>query len=284
MRLTATLVAIALASLALAWQPAATQDKYIIVQSTTSTDNSGLFKHLLPLFTRKTGITVRVVAVGTGQALKNAQNGDGDVVLVHSKADEERFVAEGWGVKRYDLMYNDFVVVGPGHDPAGISDSEDVVAAFQKIAAAKASFLSRGDASGTHKAEFELWRQADVDVKAASGGWYREAGQGMGATLNTAVGMGAYVFTDRATWSSFRNRGDFRIAVEGDKRLFNQYGVILVNPAKHPRVKANLGQQFVDWLVSDEGQNAIQAFRINGEQQFFPNARQSSLPALRGEG
>jgi tungstate transport system substrate-binding protein len=272
-KLTATLVAIALASLALDWQPATTQEKYIIVQSTTSTDNSGLFKHLLPLFTRKTGIAVRVVAVGTGQALKNAQNGDGDVVLVHSKADEERFVAEGWGVKRYDLMYNDFIVVGPPQDPAGISGGRNAVAAFSKIAAAKAPFVSRGDDSGTHKAESELWRQAGVAVKAASGGWYRETGQGMGATLNTAVGMGAYVLTDRATWSSFRNRGDFRIAVEGDQRLYNQYGVILVNPAKHPRVKADLAQQFVDWLVSDEGQDAIRAFRINGEQQFFPNAR-----------
>jgi tungstate transport system substrate-binding protein len=272
MKLTATLLAI----LALAWLPAATQDKHIILQSTTSTENSGLFKHLLPLFTRKTGIAVRVVAVGTGQALKNARNGDGDVVLVHSKADEERFVAEGWGVKRYELMYNDFVLVGPGQDPAGISGGGDAVAAFKTIAAAKAPFLSRGDDSGTHKAELELWRQAGVDVEAASGGWYREAGQGMGATVNTAVGMGAYVFTDRATWSSFRNRGDFRIAVEGDKRLLNQYGVILVNPAKHPRVKADLGQQFVDWLVSDEGQNAIQAFRINGEQQFFPNAQPGS--------
>jgi tungstate transport system substrate-binding protein len=275
-KLTTTLLAIALASLALAWLPAATQDKYIILQSTTSTENSGLFKYLLPLFTRKTGIAVRVVAVGTGQALKNARNGDGDVVLVHSKADEERFVAEGWGEKRYDLMYNDFIVVGTGQDPAGISGGEDAVAALKKIAAAKAPFLSRGDDSGTHKAELELWRQAGVDVKAASGGWYREAGQGMGATLNTAVGMGAYVFTDRATWSNFRNRSDFRVAVEGDKRLLNQYGVILVNPAKHPRVKADLGQQFVDWLVSDEGQNAIRAFRINGEQQFFPNAQPGS--------
>jgi tungstate transport system substrate-binding protein len=179
-------------------------------------------------------------------------------------------------VKRYELMYNDFVLVGPGQDPAGISGGGDAVAAFKTIAAAKAPFLSRGDDSGTHKAEIELWRQAGVDVRAASGGWYREAGQGMGATLNTAVGMGAYVFIDRATWSNFRNRSDFRIVVEGDKRLLNQYGVILVNPAKHPRVKADLGQQFVDWLVSDEGQNAIQAFRNNGEQQFFPNAQPGS--------
>jgi tungstate transport system substrate-binding protein len=276
MKLMATLLAIAAASLLLAPLPAARQDRFIILQSTTSTDNSGLFKHLLSLFTEKTGITVRVVAAGTGQALKNAQNGDGDVVVVHSKADEERFVAEGWGVQRYDLMYNDFIVVGPGQDPAGISGSEDVAAAFKKIAAAEARFLSRGDDSGTHKAESELWRQAGVDVKTASGGWYRETGQGMGATLNTAVGMGAYGFTDRATWSSFRNRGDFRIVVEGDRRLFNQYGVILVNPAQHPRVKADLAQQFVDWLVSDEGQRAIGAFRINGEQQFFPNARPAS--------
>jgi tungstate transport system substrate-binding protein len=272
MKLMTTLLLMAVAALTLASLPAR-HDAFIVLQSTTSTENSGLFKHLLPLFTQKTGIAVRVVAVGTGQALKNAQNGDGDVLLVHSRTDEERFVAEGWGVTRFDLMYNDFIVVGPGHDPAGIHGSKDVVAAFKKIAAGKAPFISRGDDSGTHKAELKFWREADVDAKRASGGWYREAGQGMGATLNTAIGMGAYALTDRATWSSFRNRADFRIMVEGDERLFNQYGVILVSPAKHPRVKADLGQQFVDWLVSAEGQNAIRAFRINGEQQFIPNAR-----------
>jgi tungstate transport system substrate-binding protein len=258
--------------LALTLTGAAAQDKYIIVQSTTSTDNSGLFKHLLPMFTKKTGIEVRVVAVGTGQAIKNAQNGDGDVLLVHARPDEEKFVAAGWGVKRFDLMYNDFVLVGPGKDPAGIAGSKDIVAAYKKIAAAKAPFVSRGDDSGTHKAELALWKDAGVDAKAASGGWYREAGQGMGATINTAVGMGAYVFTDRATWSAFKNRSDYKIAVEGDKKLFNPYGVILINPAKHPKVKAKEGQAFIDWLLSAEGQNAIKSFQINGEQQFFPSA------------
>jgi tungstate transport system substrate-binding protein len=252
---------------------AAAQDKFIIVQSTTSTENSGLFKHILPMFTKKTGIEVRVVAVGTGQAIKNAQNGDGDVLLVHAKADEEKFVAAGWGVKRFDLMYNDFILVGPGKDPAGIAGSKTIVAAYKKIAAAKAPFVSRGDDSGTHKAELAIWKEAGIDVKAASGSWYREAGQGMGATINTAVGMSAYVFTDRATWSSYKNRGDYKIAVEGDTKLFNPYGVILVNPAKHPKVKVKEGQAFIDWLLSAEGQGAIKSFEINGEQQFFPSAR-----------
>jgi tungstate transport system substrate-binding protein len=247
--------------------------KYILVQSTTSTENSGLFDHLLPQFTKKTGIEVRVVAVGTGQAIKNAKNGDGDVLFVHDKPSEEKFVAEGWGVKRFDVMYNDFIVVGPGKDPAGIAGSKDVVAAFKKIADAKAPFVSRGDDSGTHKAELRLWQAASVDAKAASGTWYREAGSGMGATINTAVGMGAYVFTDRATWSSFKNRGDYRIAVEGDNKLFNQYGIILVNPAKHPKVKQAEGQAFIDWVLSKEGQGVIRSFTINGEQQFFPNPR-----------
>jgi len=246
--------------------------KYILVQSTTSTENSGLFKHLLPLFTAKTGIEVRVVAVGTGQAIKNAQNGDGDVLFVHDKASEEKFVADGWGVKRFEVMYNDFVVVGPAKDPAGSAGSKDVVAVYKKIAATRAPFVSRGDDSGTHKAELRLWKEAGVDVEAASGTWYREAGTGMGATINTGVGMSAYVFTDRATWSSFKNRGDFRIVIEGDRKLFNQYGIILVNPAKHPRVKQVEGQAFIDWVLSPEGQGAIKAFQINGEQQFFPNA------------
>ncbi len=249
-----------------------TTAKFIIVQSTTSTENSGLFKHLLPQFTAKTGIEVRVVAVGTGQAIKNAQNGDGDVLLVHDKPSEEKFVAEGWGVKRFEVMYNDFVIVGPAKDPAGIAGSKDVVAAYKKVADAKAPFVSRGDDSGTHKAELRLWKDAGVDVKAASGTWYREAGSGMGATINTGVGMGAYVFTDRATWSSFKNRGDYKIVVEGDKKLFNQYGIILVNPAKHPNVKQAEGQLFIDWVISGAGQSAIKAFQINGEQQFFPNA------------
>ena len=252
--------------------PARADERFIVVQSTTSTENSGLFKYLLPLFTAKTGIEVRVVAVGTGQAIKNAQNGDGDVLFVHSKADEETFVADGWGVKRLAVMYNDFVIVGPGTDPAKISGSTDGVAALKAIAAAQSAFVSRGDDSGTHKAEMRLWKEAGVDAKAASGTWYREAGQGMGATLNTAVGMGAYVLADRASWSAFQNRGDFKIAVQGDKRLTNPYGVILVNPAKHPSVKAADGQAFIDWLVSGEGQGTIAAFKIGGEQQFFPNA------------
>jgi tungstate transport system substrate-binding protein len=245
---------------------------YITVQSTTSTENSGLFAYLLPLFTAKTGIDVRVVAVGTGQAIKNARNGDGDVLLVHSKADEEAFVAEGFGVKRTDVMYNDFVLLAPSSDPAKISGGKDAVAAFKSIAAASAAFVSRGDDSGTHKAEMKLWSEAGVDVKQASGTWYREAGQGMGATLNMAASLGSYVLSDRATWSSFKNKGDMVIAVEGDPRLYNPYGAVLVNPDRHPNVKAKEGQAFIDWLVSDEGQQAVAGFKINGEQQFFPNA------------
>jgi tungstate transport system substrate-binding protein len=264
---------VGLAGLA-AQAPAAAQGsgKFIIVQSTTSTENSGLFKHLLPLFTAKTGIEVRVVAVGTGQAIKNAQNGDGDVLFVHDRPSEDKFVAEGGATKRFDVMYNDFVVIGPAKDPAGIAGSKDVVAAFKKIADAKAPFVSRGDDSGTHKSELRLWKDAGVDAKAASGTWYREAGTGMGATINTAVGMGAYVFADRATWSSFKNRGDYKVVVEGDNKLFNPYGIMLVNPAKHPNVKQAEGQAFIDWVLSAEGQNAIRAFQINGEQQFFPSA------------
>lgn len=273
-RLLAGLVVLGLVLFAAVQRHAEAQQagKYILVQSTTSTENSGLFKHLLPMFTKKTGIDVRVVAVGTGQAIKNAQNGDGDVLFVHDRPSEDKFVAEGYGVKRFDVMYNDYVIIGPGKDPAGIAGLKDVVAAYKKIAAAKAAFVSRGDDSGTHKAELRLWKDADVDVKAVSGTWYREAGTGMGATINTGVGMGAYVFTDRATWSSFKNRGDYKIAVEGDKRLFNQYGIILISPAKHPRVKQAEGQAFIDWVLSPEGQGAIKSFRINGEQQFFPNA------------
>lgn len=249
------------------------QDDFIIVQSTTSTQNSGLFDHLLPKFTEETGIEVRVVAVGTGQALKNAKNGDGDVVLVHAKEDEEKFVAEGWGIKRHDVMYNDFIIVGPASDPAGIAGLKNADEALKKIADARAPFASRGDDSGTHKAELTLWKQAGVDPTKASGDWYLETGSGMGATLNTAVGKHAYTLADRGTWLSFGNKSDFEVLVEGDPHLFNQYGVILVNPEKHPRVKAKQGQAFVDWLTGAEGQKAIGSYKINGQQLFFPNAR-----------
>lgn len=255
--------------------PVQAQDTFIIVQSTTSTQNSGLFEFMLPQFREKTGIEVRVVAVGTGQAIKNAANGDGDVLFVHARPAEEKFVADGYGVKRFDVMYNDFVVVGPPADPAGIAGSSDITDALKKIAAAKAPFASRGDDSGTHKAELALWEAAGVDVAAASGGWYRETGSGMGATLNTGTGMGAYVLTDRATWISFGNKGAYRIAVEGDERMFNQYGIILVNKEKLPNVKADLGQQFVDWVISEEGQQVIADYKIDGQQLFFPNARPS---------
>ena len=252
------------------------EDKFIIVQSTTSTQNSGLFDHILPIFTKKTGIEVRVVAVGTGQALKNAANGDGDVVLVHSKPDEEKFVTDGWGVKRYDVMYNDFIIVGPAADPAKIAGLKDAAASLKKIADAEAPFASRADESGTHKAELKLWQDAGVDPKPSSGKWYLETGSGMGATLNTAVGKQAYALTDRGTWLSFANKDDFKILVESDPKLFNQYGVILVNPAKHPNVKEKEGQAFIDWLTGPEGQAAIANYKIEGEQLFFPNARPQS--------
>jgi tungstate transport system substrate-binding protein len=248
------------------------EGKFIIVQSTTSTQNSGLFEHILPIFTKKTGIEVRVVAVGTGQALKNAENGDGDVVFVHSRPDEEKFVADGWGVKRYDVMYNDFIIVGPVADPAKINGVKDAAQAFELIAEAKAPFASRGDDSGTNKAELKLWQDAGVNAKASSGTWYLETGSGMGATLNTAVGKQAYTLTDRGTWLSFANKDDFAVLVEGDPKLFNQYGVILVNPAKHPNVKAKEGQAFIDWLIGPEGQAAITSYKIGDQQLFFPNA------------
>jgi tungstate transport system substrate-binding protein len=251
-------------------------DNFIIVQSTTSTQNSGLFEHLLPLFTKKTGIEVRIIAVGTGQALKNAENGDGDVVLVHSQPDEEKFVLDGWGVKRYPVMYNDFIIVGPAADPAKIAGLKQGAEAFKKIAEAKVPFASRADDSGTHKAELKLWKEAGVDTKASSGSWYLETGSGMGATLNTAVGKQAYALTDRGTWLAFANKDDFRVLVEGDDKLFNQYGVILVNPAKHPNVKAKEGQVFIDWLVSPEGQAAVASYKIDEQQLFFPNARPQS--------
>jgi tungstate transport system substrate-binding protein len=251
-------------------------DDFIIVQSTTSTQNSGLFEHILPLFTKKTGIEVRVVAVGTGEALKNAENGDGDVVFVHSEPDEEKFVADGWGVKRYPVMYNDFIIVGPADDLAKIAGLKQAPDALKKIAAARAPFASRADDSGTHKAELKLWDEAGVDPKASSGSWYLETGSGMGATLNTAVGKQAYALTDRGTWLAFANKDDFKILIEGDDKLFNQYGVILVNPAKHPNVKAKEGQAFIDWLTSSEGQTAISSYKIDGQQLFFPNARPQS--------
>ena len=265
---------LAVMALLAGWVPssAAADDKFIVVQSTTSTQNSGLLDVILPMFQDKTGIEVRVVAVGTGQALKNARNGDGDVLLVHAKPAEEKFVDDGYGVERFDLMYNDFVIVGPESDPASVRGMKDATAALQAISSQEAPFASRGDDSGTHKKELSLWKNAGVDLEAASGTWYRETGSGMGATLNTAVGMDAYTMTDRATWLAFQNKGDFEVLVEGDDKLFNQYGVILVNPKKHPSVKAEMGQAFIDWLLSAEGQNAIRSFQVGGEQLFFPNA------------
>ena len=252
--------------------PAQAEQRFITVASTTSTEQSGLFGHLLPHFEKSTGIRVRVVALGTGQALDMGRRGDADVVFVHAKSLEERFVAEGYGVRRLEVMYNDFVLVGPKSDPAGVRGAKDVVAALQRISAAAAPFVSRGDRSGTHFAELELWKLAGFDPDRKKGSWYRETGSGMGPTLNTASGMNAYALTDRGTWLSFKNRGDLAIAMEGDRRLFNQYGVILVNPLKHPHVKKESGQAFIDWLTSAQGQQAIAQYRIGGEQLFFPNA------------
>ncbi len=248
----------------------------IIVQSTTSTKNSGLYDHLLPLFERATGIRVNVVAVGTGQAIRNARNCDGDVLLVHAKSAEERFVADGFGIARHDVMYNDFVIVGPQSDPAGIAGGQEAGAALKAIAARQALFASRGDDSGTHKKEVALWQSANVDPSASSGAWYRETGSGMGATLNIAVGMGAYALTDRATWIAFENKADFKIVVEGDDALFNQYGVIGVDPARCPSVKAEAGGQFINWLLGPAGQRAIADYRLEGQQLFFPNATSGS--------
>lgn len=250
----------------------AADDNFIVVASTTSTQNSGLFDHILPKFTEETGIEVRVVAVGTGQAIRLARAGDADVLLVHHRPSEEKFVAEGFGVERHDVMYNDFVVVGPKDDPAGIAGMKDVAAALSKVAGEEAVFVSRGDDSGTHKKEMGLWRDAGVDAAEASGSWYRESGSGMGATLNTAAAMSGYALTDRGTWLSFKNRDDLEILVEGDERLFNPYGVILVDEKKHASVKTEQGQKFVDWLVSPTGQSAIAEFKVNGEQLFKPNA------------
>ncbi|MDP6786723.1 MAG: substrate-binding domain-containing protein [Rhodospirillales bacterium] len=244
---------------------------YIVVASTTSTQNSGLFGHLLPRFRSKTGIAVRIVAVGTGQALRLARNGDADVLLVHHRASEERFVAAGFGVRRFEVMANDFVIVGPASDPARVGASTHAAEAFQSIAEAKALFLSRGDDSGTHKRELELWRAAGIDARRASGTWYREAGAGMGATLNSAAAMAAYTLTDRGTWLAFGNKAGLAVLVEGDARLANPYGVILVNPKRHPHVKAALGQAFIDWLIGPPGQAAIAAFRIGGRRAFMPS-------------
>ena len=245
----------------------------VLLQSTTSTKNSGLLGYLLPKFKATSGYDVQVVAVGTGQALTNARNGDADVLLVHSKADEERFVADGFGVARFDLMYNDFVLVGPQNDPAGIGGAEDIVRALAKVAEQGGVFLSRGDDSGTHKKELSLWRASAVEPRKSSGTWYRETGAGMGTTLNIAVGMGAYTLTDRGTWLAFGNKQDFAIHVEGDKRLFNQYGIILVEPKRHPHVNQAGGQALINWLLSSSGQAAIGAYKIGGMPLFVPNGK-----------
>jgi tungstate transport system substrate-binding protein len=266
------LMRIALFAIAFTCLPVHAQQRYITVASTTSTEQSGLFKHLLPIFEKKTGIQVRVVALGTGQALDMGRRGDADVVFVHAKPLEEKFVAEGFGVRRHEVMYNDFVLIGPKTDPARVAGGKDAVQALQRIHQAKAPFVSRGDRSGTHFAELELWKAAGIDIAHDKGGWYREIGQGMGAALNTASASNAYVLTDRGTWLSFKNRADLVIAVQGDRRLFNQYGIILVNPARHGSVKTEMGQAFIDWVVSSEGQEAIAAYKIGGEQLFFPNA------------
>jgi tungstate transport system substrate-binding protein len=253
--------------------PAIAQDKSIVVASTTSTQDSGIFGHILPLFEARTGIQVKVIAQGTGQALDTGRRGDADVVFVHARTAEEKFLSEGFGVKRFPVMYNDFVLVGPKSDPAGIAGTNDIVAALKAVKARQIPFVSRGDRSGTHQAELALWKTAGIDIANEKGPWYREIGQGMGATLNTAGAMDAYTISDRGTWISFRNKGDFIVAVEGDKRLFNQYGVMLVNPQKHPTEKQEPGQQFIDWLISAEGQSAIADYKINGQQLFYPNAR-----------
>ncbi|MCP3460163.1 MULTISPECIES: extracellular solute-binding protein [unclassified Bradyrhizobium] len=260
-----------LLGIALVSSTSSAEDRSIVVASTTSTQDSGLFGYLLPMFKAKTGIDVKVIAQGTGQALDTARRGDADVVFVHAKPQEERFVADGFGVKRFDVMYNDFVLIGPKSDPAGVK-GKDIATALKAIEAKGAPFVSRGDRSGTHAAELALWIIAGIDVASTKGAWYREIGQGMGAALNTASAMNAYVLSDRGTWIAFKNRGDLDIVVEGDKRLFNQYGVMLVNPEKYPSVKKELGQTFVDWLISPEGQAAIAGYKIDGQQLFFPDA------------
>jgi tungstate transport system substrate-binding protein len=264
----------ALAALAAVLAPGANaQEKYITVASTTSTEQSGLFGFILPIFEKSTGIQVRVVALGTGQALDLARRGDADVVFVHDPAAERKFMGEGYGIGHRDVMYNDFVLIGPKSDPAKVAGGKDITAALQKIQAAKAPFVSRADKSGTHAAELRLWKEAGIDIAAQKGPWYKETGSGMGPALNTASSMNAYILADRGTWLAFKNRGDLVIAVEGDKRLFNQYGVMLVNPAKHPHVKKDFGQKFADWVVSPDGQRAIAQYTIGGQQLFFPNAK-----------
>jgi tungstate transport system substrate-binding protein len=252
----------------------AQEQRFVTVASTTSPEDSGLFGYILPIFEKKSGIQVRVVALGTGRALDVARRGDADVVFVHFKAAEEKFLAEGQGLRRFAVMYNDFVLIGPKSDPAQIAGGKDILAAMRRLAASEAPFVSRGDRSGTHMAELELWKAASIDIDRRKGSWYREAGQGMGPALTTAAWMGAYILADRGTWLAFKSRGDLAILVEGDKRLFNQYSVILVNPAKHPNVKQELGQTFVDWVISPEGQKAIADYKIDGKQLFFPNANQ----------
>jgi len=265
-------LAAAIAIMAACCSLAVAQDRSIMVASTTSTEQSGLFGYLLPRFSEATGIKVKVVAVGTGQALDIGRRGDADVVFVHDKPAEEKFLGEGFATKRYDVMYNDFIIVGPKSDPAHIGGDKDVADALRKIAVAKAPFISRGDRSGTHQAELRLWKIAGIDIAASKGDWYREIGQGMGPALNMASSSNAYLLSDRGTWLSFKNRGDLVILTEGDKRLFNQYGVMLVNPEKHPNVKAKDGQAFVDWLISQKGQETIAGYKVGGEQLFFPNA------------
>ncbi len=278
--------ALLLALLALGVAPAAVghaEDRFITLASTTSTENSGLFAALLPRFTERTGIEVRVVAVGSDQALRMARRGDADVLLVHDRDAEEKFVAEGWGVERFEVMFNEFVLVGPAGDPAGIRETKDAAAAVARIATRRALFVSRGDDSGTHKAELRLWRSAGIDPVSEAGSWYRESGSGMGATLNTAAAMAAYTLADRGTWLAFRNRRDLAVLVAGDPRLHNPYGVIRVDPARHPHVKARSGRVFVEWLLSSEGQAAIADFRVEGEQLFHPALPRSPAPTSREE-
>ncbi len=269
-RLIGTVFAAALA--ALASLPAAAQPKSIVVASTTSTEQSGLFGHILPTFTKKTGIQVKVVALGTGQALDVGRRGDADVVFVHDRVAEDKFVADGWGIGRRDVMYNDFVLIGPKADPAKVAGTKDVAAALKRIADAKTPFVSRGDKSGTHAAELRYFKLAGVDPLQGKGSWYRETGSGMGPALNTASSMNAYILADRGTWLAFKNRGELGIVVEGDKRLFNPYGVMLVNPARHPHVKVSEGSAFIEWIVSKEGQDAIASYKVGGEQLFFADA------------